>query len=285
MCKEHAHKLAGIGKGMVRNMANRKTGSTKSRKKNHIDMKICENCGGAYQEDLELCPYCGAQSEEAAEKYYQGQMNELRKQRKRIEKLPHFLQKKATRRLFFAAILLLLCFVAGFAISRGVQKEETARQKAKEQQNIARMEEFLAQSDFKGLHEFYATLPYSYVVYDKYREISNMYYPYDFMMDNIKGWEDAKEYDWDESYYIEQAIKWLREMCKQADEMCFDKKLMGNETYIARIKDMGMENFKEAFGVSEELLEEILGAEALSEEEEDEEALRKQLAGKVLELE
>lgn len=246
-------------------------------------MKICKNCGGSYKKNLELCPYCGAQSEEAAERYYQGQIKELKQQRKMIEKLPHFLQKKATRILFRAAIILLICFVIGFAINRVVQKKKAAEEKAKEQQNIAKMEELLAQSDFKGLHEFYVELPYSYVVYDKYWEISNVYYPYDYMMDYIEGWEDAKERGWEDSYYVEQAIKWLREMCKEADEKCSDKKLMSNETYIAQIKDMGMGNFRKAFGVSEELLEEILSAEASNTE--DEEALCKRLAEKVLKVE
>lgn len=223
-------------------------------------MKICSNCGAEYQAGFDKCPYCGMSDSEAVQKKHKGQVKQLKSQRDYIKKLPDIIPKKSTRYVLIGGGIILVVFLVVLLIVFVGKKIMVNHEADKQQKNIEIMEEYLAAGDYAGLEEFYKDVDYAYAVYDKYREVTDIYWQYDFMMMSLDmvrdfGGKVDKEKVLDD---IVEAMPELRELCEAADEACNDRSLMNNEQYIEDIKNLGIEDFKKYLMVDETIVEQVI---------------------------
>lgn len=232
-------------------------------------MKVCSNCGAEYENGFDKCPYCGMSDSEAIQKKHKGQVKQLKSQRDYIKKLPEIIPKKSTRYLLLGGGIMLAVFLVLLLVVFVGKKIMVNHETNQQQKNIEIMEEYLVAGDYVGLDEFYGEVPYAYTVYDKYREVTEFYSQYDFMLTSLTmvydfGGKVDKEQILDD---ITDAMMELRELCITADEACNDRSLMSNEQYIEEIKNMGIADFKEYFLVDDAVVEEVISEPEAEEDE------------------
>ena len=223
-------------------------------------MKVCSNCGAEYQNGFDKCPYCRMSDSEAVQKKHKGQVKQLKSQRDYIKKLPEIIPKKSTRYLVIGGGIALAVFLVVLLFVFVGKKIMVNQEAGKQQKNIEIMEEYLVAGDYAGLDEFYNDVPYTYTVYDKYREVTDFYSQYDFLLMSLTmvcdfGGKVDKEQTLDD---IAEAMMELRELCITADKACDDRSLMSNEQYIEEIKNMGITDFKEYLLVDDAVVEQVI---------------------------
>ncbi len=83
-------------------------------------MKICENCGASFDENLPKCPYCGTLNEEGAEKEYKEKLERIRTKLDNVDELASA-EFKAEAKIFLKVFLVTFVIVGilGLAIYGG----------------------------------------------------------------------------------------------------------------------------------------------------------------------
>lgn len=223
-------------------------------------MKVCSNCGAEYQAGLDKCPYCGMSDSEAVQKQHKGKVNQLKKQRDYIKKLPDIIPKKSTRYLVAGGGILLVVFLLVLLLVLVGRKISLAIEENREEKNIAIMEEYLVLGEYEELDEFYYDIPHAYAVYDKYQEVVNFYSKYDFLMiglDMVSDYGGAVEKELVLEDIVDSMID-LRDLCVAADVAMTDNSRLSNEQYIEDIKNMGVTQFKAILQVDDSVVEQVI---------------------------
>ncbi len=225
-------------------------------------MHICTNCGAEINKTSPKCSYCGMYTAEGVEKQHRDKIKKLEKEKNEIRKLPDIIPKKASRYLVIICALVIAFTLVILLIYHIENKISHNLSVNNEQKNIEVMEELLLNEDYKGFYDFYENVGYSYVVYDKYEEISKVYYLYRRMQwcfDSIKeyGGIISKEYTVE---HIVDAMKYLRDMCNEADEMANNNERFSNVEHLENIKNIGINEFKDFMLTSDEIVEQIISA-------------------------
>lgn len=231
----------------TRQEAARKTRKNEAGKKE--TMKTCENCGARYEEALDQCPYCGAQNVRAAWDRYQHKVKELGKEKREIRELPRTIPQKVSKKVIRAAGLFILLFlIAALAVTAGAGIKARL-QKKNEQKHIEVMEELLLKRDYEALSDYYRSLDYAYVVYDKYQEVSRVYEQYKLLKDRVELIKDMPASLYDQ--YYEEDLQLLKEQWEVFEELAVsfetDRMLMSNEKQIGEIRQAGQTLIEENF--------------------------------------
>ena len=198
--------------------------------------KTCENCGAQYEEALDKCPYCGAQNMRVAWDRYQNKLDELGKETGEIKELPRTIPRKASEKGIKAAGLFVLLFlIAAFFVAAGARIKSRIQYR-NEQKHTEVMEELLQKRDYQALSDYYRSLDYAYVVYDKYQEVSQVYEQYKLLKDRVELLKDMPASLYDQHY--EEEIQKLKEQWEAFEELALsyekDRMLLSNESRSGR---------------------------------------------------
>lgn len=212
-------------------------------------MKNCENCGAQYGEALDKCPYCGAQNMRAAWDRYQNKVDELGKEKGEIKELPRTIPRKVSEKAIKAAGLFVLLFLIAAFLTAAGARIKSGIQHRNEQKHIEVMEELLQKRDYQALSDYYRSLDYAYVIYDKYQEVSQVYEQYKLLKDRVELLKDMPASLYDQHY--EEEMQKLKEQWKAFEELAVscekDRMLMSNEKQIQEIRLAGQTLMEENF--------------------------------------
>lgn len=144
---------------------------------------ICKNCGGAFDKDELLCPYCGCENYEQAVDEQQDYIEDYRDKTNALKKEP----KRIAR---FSGKVILMVFVGIFAMFviilfaasaiRGLSDSDKNLDKHKE--DIEILEEYYNQKAYQELYDYMDKMDNRYSdSYEKYYIIYRMYDDYIFV--------------------------------------------------------------------------------------------------------
>lgn len=211
-------------------------------------MKICQNCGARYEDERTVCPYCGAEDRKLSKRQYREKINRLRKQRQDIRSLPKMIPRKAVKVLGIGVIVAVALFALALVVLLIVQNIRKSGAQRLEEKNIALMEEYLQNEQFQELYDFYKELPYTYARYDKYKEVADVYYFYTVL---------ERDLDWHQQDQRE-LLKDLKRLRDEVTEREDDQSRMGNESFLRRIYEMGLDEVCGALSLEREEAEDLL---------------------------
>lgn len=212
-------------------------------------MKICQNCGARYEDERTVCPYCGAEDRKLSKRQYREKINRLRKQRQDIRSLPKMIPRKAVKVLGIGVLAAVALFALALVVLLIVQNIRKSGAQRSEEKNIALMEEYLQNEQFQELYDFYKELPYTYARYDKYKEVADVYYFYTVLEKRDLEWyqQDQRE-----------LLKDLKRLRDEVTEREDDQSRMGNESFLRRIYEMGLDEVCGALSLEREEAEDLL---------------------------
>lgn len=211
-------------------------------------MKICQNCGARYEDEQTVCPYCGAEDRKLSNRQYREKINRLRKQRQDIRSLPKMIPRKAVKVLGIGVLAAVAMFALALGVLLIVQNIRKSGAQRLEEKNIALMEEYLQNGQFQELYDFYKELPYTYARYDKYKEVADVYYFYTVL---------ERDLDWHQQDQRE-LLKDLKRLRDEVTEREDDQSRMGNESFLRRIYEMGLDEVCGALSLEREEAEDLL---------------------------
>lgn len=245
-------------------------------------MRKCPNCGAEYDSQLLKCPYCEYENIEAAQENYREKIEELVEEREEIKNLPKKVAAKRTKIIFACVAVFLVVIILGLVGVEVYQKTSKKYQAKKEQENKEIMESYLANKDYATFYSFYQGLDYAYLVYNKYDEISTIYYWYECIESDFEL--QFKDYNKGnkESHitWVALAMNEYGNMIRRADEYLNDNYRYGNEEHIQNICEMATARLKEMYRIDDAMIEEIL---AVEKERGADSAAYNELAEKVVE--
>ena len=223
-------------------------------------MKICQNCGARYEDERTVCPYCGAEDRKLSKRQYREKINRLRKQRQDIRSLPKMIPRKAVKVLGIGVIVAVALFALALVVLLIVQNIRKSGAQRLEEKNIALMEEYLQNEQFQELYDFYKELPYTYARYDKYKEVADVYYFYTVLERDLEWYQQALENSSEEfvSEYRRDLLKALKQLRDEVTEREDDQSRMGNESFLRRIYEMGLDEVCGALSLEREEAEDLL---------------------------
>lgn len=222
-------------------------------------MKICKNCGARYKEGQNLCPYCGAEDRKLSKRRYREKVDGLRRQRQNIRRLPQIIPRRAVKFLGIGILAAVALLVLSLVILLIVQTIKKPREQHMEEENIARMEEYLQNEQFRELRDFYLELPHVYAKYDKYKEIADVYYYYMALENSLEQYRRALELPEKETTgYRNNLMKSLKRLRDEVTKRTDDQSRMGNEGSLRSIYEKGLDGVCDALSIEREEAEKLL---------------------------
>lgn len=216
---------------------------------------ICKNCSAEISDDILLCPYCGAENQQVAQKEQQDYIEDYKVKKKNLKKVPDKVVKKTTKGLVYGAGIILgiliLSMIVIFAFSGLTKGDELAKQ----EKELAKLEEYYVSGDYETMSQYYQEVYNSGGSYEKYNRVSSVYSSLDWHIDMLKSdTEYVKTIDLD-AINVENHIEWCIAPLSRIyewEEMDFP---YGEEEGALYVKEKYMDAFKTYMLLSEEEIE------------------------------
>lgn len=224
---------------------------------------ICNNCGAEYNDHLLTCPYCGFENLELANRNYENTKNKLFNEKEKLKRLPSFISKKTLTiliHLFFCFIILLIVAMIVIAFFSKIQNEHV---KTNEVKMVQHFEELLTNYEYEQLAIEVERVSYTYLTYDKYVEIVNIYKDYERLVNYVDMYYEYNN-KVNEICNKDMRISMMQRLCElslDSEEILNDNIRLANEEHIINIRQMGIDLFLSVFPVSDDLLEAIMNVE------------------------
>lgn len=155
---------------------------------------ICKNCGGKFDKDELICPYCGFENYEQALDEQQDYIDDYKDKTKELKKEPKRLARfsgKIILLIFGCMLALFLIVLAVASVIRGMSDDDKKLGKHKEDMEI--LEEYYSQGEYQKLYDYMEEMDNKYSEsYEKYYIIYRMYDDYKFA--NEQAADGAKFY-------------------------------------------------------------------------------------------
>ena len=144
---------------------------------------ICKNCGGKFDKDELVCPYCGFENYEQAVDEQQDYIDDYREKTKELKKEPKKLARlsgKVVLLLFGGVLALFLLALVIASVIRGLSGDDKNLGKHKE--DIGILEEYYNQKEYQKLYDYMDEMDNRYSdSYEKYYIVYRMYDDYKFV--------------------------------------------------------------------------------------------------------
>ncbi|MBE5926322.1 MAG: hypothetical protein E7270_05100 [Lachnospiraceae bacterium] len=144
---------------------------------------ICKNCGGKFDKDELVCPYCGFENYEQAFDEQQDYIEDYKKKTKELKKEPKRLARFSGKIILLIFVVILTLFLIALAVA-AVIRERTGDDKnlSKHKEDVAVLEEYYNQMEYQNLYDYMEGMDNRYSdSYEKYYIIYRMYDDYIFV--------------------------------------------------------------------------------------------------------
>lgn len=217
---------------------------------------ICKNCGAEFEEASGICPYCGREDANASKERYNKKLKGLLKQRESIQNLPNTITRNVSKKLWQLLLALAVVFVIAIIIVSVVVKQENKKKIADEQSNLEYYEQLLTEKKYDELYTALNNASSTYG-YQKYVEVSGVYYSYKQVVKYCDYYEDDKHNNRPEDTLIADLgyiVKNLAKLVNNCDDYVNDNKHLGNDSYLNEIKTVACDYASKHIGMNESIL-------------------------------
>lgn len=180
---------------------------------------ICKNCGAKINADELLCPYCGTENQEVAQKQQRDYIEDYAKKKRGLKKVPETVVKKTTKGFFyvaggiFGAVILLL--IVSVAFSKLTRADMLSRQ----EKELEKLEKYYVSGEYAAMTEYLDKIDKRGGSYEKYRRIAELYDNMDRYIENLKSnAEFVQKIDLD-AVIVETYLGWCIEELARIYEM------------------------------------------------------------------
>ena len=182
---------------------------------------ICKNCGGKFDKDELVCPYCGFENIEQAVDEQQDYIDDYRKKTNELKKEPKKIARFSGKIILLLAGAALVLFLVALGIASLIRAINGDKNLGKHKEDIAILEEYYNNGDYKELSEYLDKLEAKYSdSYEKYYIVYNLYDDYLFLEDSTKS---------DAEFYIEYGYENEGELLEYSLYLCCENLVKINE--------------------------------------------------------
>lgn len=137
---------------------------------------LCKNCGAEIAEDILLCPYCGAENEEVAEREHKEEIEDILDRAAQLETRPEEIAGKMKARMnkiaLYAVIGLLVVLFAVFVVTRLIGDQSANKMK----KELNTLEKYYDAREFGKMKTYFNSLENTLGErYKKYRNVISHY--------------------------------------------------------------------------------------------------------------
>ena len=151
---------------------------------------ICKNCGAKISKDELLCPYCGTENSEVAQREQQDYIKAYKKKKRMLKNVPEKVVKKTTKWLMYCAMgmfgIVILILIVVFAFSKLTNGDVMARQ----EMELAKLEEYYVAADYEKMSGYLERLDSTGSRggrYEKYWRIARLYDSMDWHLESLQS--------------------------------------------------------------------------------------------------
>lgn len=149
---------------------------------------ICKNCGGKFDKDELVCPYCGFENFEQAVDEQQDYIDDYNKKTSELKKEPKRIARFSGKVILMMAGAVLVLFLTALGIASLIRVIRGDVNLGNHKEDIAILEEYYNQGKYKELSEYLDKLEAKYSdSYEKYYIVYNMYDDYLFLEDSTRS--------------------------------------------------------------------------------------------------
>lgn len=225
---------------------------------------ICESCGGRYEDDMLLCPYCGTENPALAAKEQQAYMAQYEEKTRKLDELPEQLARRASGRAGRTACIAACFFLAALLAGWGVSRIAASRALEKQQKQVQKLEEYYQAGEYGLMADYLEEIDGSGATFEKYDQMGEIYERFVWTKNFVEDYQDEIRECLQEQE-TERALNLIS--CDLSDCFC----------QLRRIREIGEEGFPYENGDGmreiEERYVELLGSTYLLDGEEVEEGI------------
>lgn len=227
---------------------------------------ICKFCNGEYPSDVPVCPYCGTENEEVADRRKKeiltGYDKEERDIRKQAEEFPKKAAHKLTKYILMGIAGVLAAGIVIALISILVGKLSVNLSYKNEQVHLEKLEELYQTGDYAAIKTYLRKHDLWSRDFEKYSQVAEAYEKYvhmeeaaeeieEIISEGVMTYEEKVELC---SYWMENILEYAAKVLHTCDEYANDKIFLQNEEELQALYDRCTAYLKE-FGFATEDIE------------------------------
>lgn len=225
---------------------------------------ICKNCGAAIDDEILLCPYCGAENEKIAEKQQNDEVQKYKKQAKEVKTLPEKISKMAASGVGKIVIAVILLFVLIAIVVWFVTYNKASNSLDKQKKHIKKLEKYCESGDYDKLGPYLDKIENSYsATYEKYTRISRTYNSYKSDLEIAKQLKGLFVSELDESTairIISSDIHYIISSVSEIQKMEEEGYIYGEGPHIEKFKEKYNNLIKDYMYLTQDEVKECISA-------------------------
>ena len=225
---------------------------------------ICKNCSAKISKDELLCPYCGTENSEVAQREQQDYIEGDEKKKRALKKVPEKVVKKTTKGFFYVAGGIFGAVILLLIVSGAFSKLTQADMLSKQEKELEKLEEYYLSGEYAAMTKYLDKIDKRGGSYEKYRRVARLYDNMDWYIENLQSnAEFAKKIDLD-AVNVENYLEWCIEELAKIHEMEELEFPYGEKTGVLYIKQQYYTALKEYALLTEEEIDSAVKATDLN---------------------
>lgn len=151
---------------------------------------ICESCGGRYEDDMLLCPYCGTENPALAAGEQQAYMAQYEEKTRRLDEVPDRLARRASGRAGRTAGIVAGFFLAALLAGWGVSRIAASRALGKQQKQVQQLEEYYQAGEYGRMADYLEEIGGSGATFEKYDQMGGIYERFVWTKNFVEDYQD-----------------------------------------------------------------------------------------------
>lgn len=151
---------------------------------------LCKNCGAEIAEDILLCPYCGAENEEVAEREHEEEIEDILDRAAQLETRPEEIAGRMKSRVnkiaLYAVVGLLVVLLGVFIVTRMIGDQSANKMK----KELNTLEKYYEARDFDEMKAYFNSLENT--LGERYKKYRNVLSHYDRFVHQKEYLEEVK---------------------------------------------------------------------------------------------
>ena len=224
---------------------------------------ICPNCGAEIDEKTVVCPYCDFEIELNAKKEQKEYIADLKEKKKDLQNVPLRKAKKAEKKTNHIFKVFIILFIIITLISTVFVVVKSKNGLKKQNETLAKLEEYYNSYDFDSMKELLDKTENSYsATFEKYTISARLY---TVSLWQIEDYEKVRKNS--NEWYVAESLRYIFETLSDMKGYEDDGYKYGEEKAVEYFKELYYKCLNESYMLADDEIEEFLGSDDKDYEE------------------